>query len=246
MTFRLKELRIFRNALRNAGYVGVSAVLSMLIGAPAVSAPGDALATPSTRAELPIEVETETSPAGSLKNIPLWKEVAELLEEPNNYVCPDDDPATPFTDENVRCISGTDRRESFGAAPLDPLVIVNPCHNVLTGQNLRFRPDEEIDWNQPGPLFDPSEVVDVVDLFEMPDGSFIQTNIPAEQRTIIGYLVINEDDELVVANPGPNVGDPGVSNPMIPPDGTVIAEPACIDGVMMAEDEDTGIFGPVE
>ncbi len=227
MKIKLKVHEAVRSYLQKLGLIGASASLAIFVGFPAfadvvvIDGVGN-IATPSTRAELPIEVETEVSPAGSLKNVPLWKETVELLEDPHNYTCPPDDPATLYDDESIRCISGTERRESFLATEMPPLTIVNPCHNILTGQSLRFQPGGELDWNQPGPLFDPSEIVGIEDPV---------TNIPSEQRTIIGYLVIDEEsNELVVANPGPNVGDLGVPNSMIPPDGTVIAEPACVPG----------------
>ena len=38
--------------------------------------------------ELPIEVEIELSPAGSLKQAPLWKELYQLLKNPYTVNCP--------------------------------------------------------------------------------------------------------------------------------------------------------------
>jgi cytochrome c peroxidase len=141
--------------------------------------------TPSVVPELPIEIETEVGPAGSLKKVPLWKEIAPLLEDPYAFECnTPDDPATQ-ENEAVECVATTERRPGFGST-MPPLNVFHPCHNVLTGQPLRRRPDGEIDWNQPGLLFDPEEVVEV----EAPQPPLnIESNIPAELRTPIGSLV---------------------------------------------------------
>ena len=257
---------------------------------------GDTITTPSVIPELPIEVETEVGPAGSLKIIPLWKETIELIENPHGYVCPfPDDPATQ-SDERVECFATTDRRPFFesyfllgGAVnptrgdevdTMPPLRVFDACHNVLTGQPLRMRPDEEIDWNQPGYLFDPDEVVAVTPPSQT---GGIDSNIPIQLRTPIGALVSCSTDDppepiefgfrladpcedvppgsLVVSNPntrfvrgmlgysstclgpGPNNG---CADPRIPPHRTVIAEAACEDGFMIAEDEDTGEVEVVE
>ena len=50
--------------------------------APAMAAPGHTLTTPVVPMELPIEVEIELSPAGSLKQALLWKELVQLLQNP--------------------------------------------------------------------------------------------------------------------------------------------------------------------
>jgi cytochrome c peroxidase len=203
--------------------------------------------TPSVVPELPIEVETEVGPAGSLKLVPLFKEIAELLENPHAFECPTpDDPATQ-SDESVECIATTARRPGFGN-PMPNLKVFHPCHNVLTGQPLRRRPDGEIDWNQPGFLFDPAEIVAV----QPPQPPLnLVSNIPAELRTPIGALVAcpapgllgdpcrgAPRGSLVVNNPPGNGvrrfygfgGDgegPGNSDARIPPHRTVIAKSAC-------------------
>ena len=169
---------------------------------------GDTIMTPSVIPELPIEVETEVGPAGSLKIVPLWKETIELLEDPHAYVCPfPDDPATQ-SDERVECFATTERRPFFesyfllgGAVnpnrgdevdTMPPLRVFDACHNVLTGQPLRMRPDEEIDWNQPGYLFDPDEVVAVTN----PDlTGGIASNIPTQLRSAIGALASCSTDD---------------------------------------------------
>ena len=61
-------------------------LLGCALAFPATSvqaAAGGTITTPSVIPELPIEVETEVGPAGSLKIIPLWKEIIELLEDPH-------------------------------------------------------------------------------------------------------------------------------------------------------------------
>lgn len=200
-----------------------------------VAAPGDTRTNPSAIPELPIEVETEVGPAGSLKIAPLWKETVELLEEPHGYVCGPDDPMTLQDDESVLCEATTERRPFFTwAGPanpgtgieledgMPPLRVFDACHNVLTGQPLRMRPDEEIDWNQPGYLFDPDEVVAVTDPSQT--GGNV-SNIPTELREPIGILVGcpnsgGPDDPFRIADPcGLDTADPApagslvVSNP---------------------------------
>ncbi|HEX5634363.1 MAG TPA: hypothetical protein VFX50_14080, partial [Gemmatimonadales bacterium] len=57
--------------------------LALALGAsPAAAQQGGVLTTPRTPMELPIEVEIELSPAGSLKQALLWKELVQLLEDP--------------------------------------------------------------------------------------------------------------------------------------------------------------------
>ncbi len=154
--------------------------------------------------ELPVEVETELAPAGSLKQAPLWHEVAELLDHPNRVSCPTpDDPATP-SNESAECIALTARRPSFGPNPLPPLNVWSPCFNVLTGQPLRLRTsDGEISWDQPGKLYGPD-----------PDNnpSTVNTNV-------IGELVVDGANNLVFLNP--------TFDPSLPEDGDWIATPAC-------------------
>ena len=72
--------------------------------------PGDTVTTPTVIPELPIEIETEVGPAGSLKQVPLFKEILELLETPYDITCPPDDPTTLQFDESSECTSQTDRR----------------------------------------------------------------------------------------------------------------------------------------
>ncbi|MEA2078694.1 MAG: hypothetical protein U9P00_02340, partial [Pseudomonadota bacterium] len=268
--------------LRSMNVTSITIVFVVVIGfvftgKPALGAPGGTIMTPGVIAELPIEVETEVGPAGSLKIIPLWKETVELLETPHAYVCPKPDDPLTQSDERVECFSTTERRPSFtGPGPgggiegtaMPPLRVFDACHNVLTGQPLRMRPDDEIDWNQPGFLFDPDEVVAVTN----PDLTGGQdSNIPTELRTPIGALVacpnpggpgdpfrfagpceFAPDGSLVVSNPrgrgarrrlgfGGNSAGPGASDDRIPPHRTVVAEAACnAAGQLIAEDEDTG------
>ena len=126
-----------------------------------------------------------------MKQVPLFKEILELLEEPRmtmhggTITCPADDPATLQFDESSECTSTTERRPFFNAETgveedsMPDLNVFNPCFNVITGQPLRRRPDGEINWDQPGLLFDPDERVAVSD----------PGNIPTELRTPIGALV---------------------------------------------------------
>jgi hypothetical protein len=177
---------------------------------PAAAQQGTVLTTPVTPMELPIEVEIELSPAGSLKQAPLWKELIQLLRNPYDPVV---------------------RRPGFGV-DMPPLDVYPVDYNFLTGQPLRLRTsDGEVSWDQPGPLFDPEEVVST-DAF----------NTPIQLRTVIGHVVACPDappgyqaavlpatfcdgqpeGSLVVFNPD--------AHPAIPPDGTVIAVASFFDG----------------
>lgn len=236
--------------------MAIGAVVCLVFtGNSVLGVPGDTIATPLVIPELPIEVETEVGPAGSLKLIPLWKETLELLKNPHAYNCPPDDPLTLHFDESSKCIATTERRPGFGIA-MPPLRVINACFNVLTGQPLRMRPDDEIDWNQPGFLFDPDEIVAV----EPPEPPYNRiSNIPAELRTPIGALVAcplatdspfavgvpcagAPDGSLVVSNPNSRImrnqlGYSGLlSDARIPPHKTVVAEAACnADGRLIEE-----------
>ena len=176
---------------------------------PASAAPGDVIITPSQDMifqELPVEVETELGPAGSLKQAPLWKEIAEVLKNPYEIIC------TPA--DNIfgqTCVSTTERRPGFGT-PMPPLNVYPYNYVVQTGQPLRLRTsDGEVSWDQPGPLFAPGD-------------------LPVDElttREIIGYLVVDEDNNLVVSNPDENV--------LIPPDGTIVAVPGVNDDGMLID-----------
>jgi len=163
-------------------------VLAMPLSAiPAAAAPGDTRTTPVVPMELPIEIEIELSPAGSLKQAPLWKELIQLLQNPYG---PDGTPGT--ADDGT-----IDRRPSFSPGPdnvlgtLDDLVLpalnVFPLDfNFLTGQPMRLRTsDGEVSWDQPGPLFDPAEIV-ATDNFSS----------PTALRDPIGELVASNDAVL--------------------------------------------------
>ncbi len=178
---------------------------------PVQAAPGDVIQTPTTPMELPVEVEIELGPAASLKQAPLWNEIQQLLVNPYEPVI---------------------RRPGFGV-PMPPLNIWPLDYNFLTAQPLRLRTsDGEISWDQPGPLFDPDEVV-ATDAY----------NAPIELRTIIGELYADADNNLVVRNP--ELGDPGPADPRIPPNGTIVAVPAFFDGMLHELDAATGEFEPV-
>ncbi len=208
-----------RSLLRTLLQVGLAAALGF-VAAPGFADPGETITNPEVIPELPIEVETEVGPAGSLKIAPLWKETIELLEDPHAYVCQADDPATLQDDESVLCEATTERRPFFTwegpgdpgtgleVDAMPPLRVFHACHNVLTGQPLRMRPDEEIDWNQPGYLFDTDEVVAVTDPSET--GGNV-SNIPIELRSPIGALVscVLDDEGNVRAGEQPfQPGDP--------------------------------------
>lgn len=201
--------RMFESAL-----AGLFALALVLGPSPAVAQAGNTITTPTTPMELPVEIEIELAPAASLKQAPLWKELIQLLR----------DPYAPVV-----------RRPSFTGTPLPPLNVWSLDYNFLTAEPLRLRTsDGETSWDQPGPLFDPDEVV--------PTNPF---NVPTAVRTIIGALVASDDDVLdagevsgttpcttcgylLVSNPG--------GHPAIPEDGTVVAVPAVANGVLQELD----------
>ncbi|RPJ19185.1 MAG: hypothetical protein EHM33_30680, partial [Chloroflexi bacterium] len=168
---------------------------------------------------LPVEIETELGP-GSLKQSPLWKETIQLLKNPYGTV---------------------ERRPGFGVS-MPPLNVMPLDLNFLTDQPLRLRTsDGEISWDQPGPLFDPEQSVAQLDT----DGN----GTPDILRNAIGALVASEDDVLDQADLDrlgnltreiqgyescPTCGYLIVSNPTghpaIPPDGTIVAVPAMVNG----------------
>jgi hypothetical protein len=75
---------------------------------------GSTIFTPTVRPELPIEIETELVPAASLKQAPLWHELAQIQQDPSVVSCLfEDDPATPGTDESAQCFANIVRRPSF-------------------------------------------------------------------------------------------------------------------------------------
>jgi cytochrome c peroxidase len=200
---QMQLLRIFD--IRNKRLLaGLVAIL--LLSATAVFAdPGDIFTTPVQPMELPVEVEVETGPA-SLKQAPLWKELYQLLEEPYG------EDGIPGTADDLEI----ERRPGFGVVMPD-LNVWPLDYNFLTGQPLRLRTNNgEVSWELPGPMFDPDEMV-ATDVF----------NVPTELRSIIGSLVTDSDvstGNLVVSNPD--------NDPRLPPDGTIIAVPAVVDGAL--------------
>ena len=146
------------------------------VGATRSALQGETAVTPPVPPELPVEIETELAPAASLKQAPLWHEVAALLDDPGAISC---DPQRP-----TECVATTPRRESFGVA-MPPLKVWNPCFNVLTGEPMRRRvSDGEISWDHPGPLFGPDDGDPTTPLGE-----------------VIGALVVDGEGDLVVSNP---------------------------------------------
>jgi len=195
---------------------------------------GDILTTPVTPMELPVEIEIELAPAASLKQAPLWQETIQLLENPYG---PDGVAGT--ADDGM-----IERRDGFGVAMPD-LNVWPLDYNFLTGQPMRLRTsDGGVSWDLPGPMFDPDEVV-AVNAY----------NVPTELRTIIGALVGSDDDaldpgEVDGTTPCTTCGYLIVSNPdgdsRIPPDGTVVAAPAVVDGELQELNLVTGEFEPIE
>jgi cytochrome c peroxidase len=188
--------------------------------------PGDVSQTLATPMEVPIEIEIELSPAGSLKQAPLWKELVQMLEDPYSPV---------------------ERRPGFGVVM--PELDVWPLdYNFLTAQPMRLRTsDGEVSWDQPGPLFDPDEVP-LVDEFNTPlelrsivghlvalraDPIYDGADVPPDWIDALLEEGVPEGS-LVVFNPDDNA--------VIPPDGTVVAVPAYFDGALHEYDPATGEY----
>jgi hypothetical protein len=255
-TIEVKIMNTIRGKPFQAGLAATLAIGLALPPALALSDPGDTLQTPVTPMELPIEVEIELSPAGSLKQAALWKEFYQILKNPGAFDCPADDPATS-ENESYFCTSTLPRREGFGVTMPD-LNIYSPGYNFLTAQPLRRRTsDGEVSWDQPGPMFAPDEVI-TTDPF----------NTPTELRTIIGALVScgpngqelqpqyqqagpcdnAPEGSLVVSNPNgrgvrrnlgfncPGPSGPCPPDPRIPPHRTVVAEAAFVGGQLVDEE----------
>lgn len=202
--------------------------------------------------ELPIEVEIELSPAGSLKQAPLWKEQYQLLKNPYAIACPPDNPATPLDDESNYCTATIPRRPGFGAA-MPPLKVYSPKYNFLTAQPMRLRTsDGEVSWDQPGPLFNPAQNV-ALDAF----------NTPTLLRTPIGHLVacpnvdnpatlfVNEAYQAAAVpanfcNGKPNgslvvLRNQGTPGNLLPATGTVVAVSAVNSVGQLVEEDGTPI-----
>ncbi|MFV8781963.1 hypothetical protein ACNKU7_06020 [Microbulbifer sp. SA54] len=197
-------------------YAGVAVVLA-LASKPSPAEPGETLQTPVTPMELPVEIEIELSPAGSLKQAPLWKELYQMLENPYEPV---------------------ERRPGFGVT-MPPLNVWPLDYNFLTGQPLRLRTsDGEISWDLPGPMFDPDETV-ATDEFNAPTelrsiiGALVACPL-AEPVSEHPYRFGGPCDEapdgsLVVSNPNGrgvrrNLGFEGnFADSRIPPHRTVVA-----------------------
>ncbi|MFA5111778.1 MAG: hypothetical protein WC443_10265, partial [Desulfobaccales bacterium] len=179
---------------------------------PAMAQNGSVLPTPTQPMELPVEVEVETGPA-SLKQAPLWKELIQMLRNPYTVPLTGSRQVIDGIPRGVPVNSTIVRRPGFGVT-MPPLKVWSLDYNFLTGQPLRLRvSDGEVSWDNPGPLFDPTQVV-ATDAF----------NVPTELRTIIGELVVDGANNLVVSNP--------TGNANIPPNGTIVAVPAVQNGVL--------------
>jgi hypothetical protein len=209
----------------------MAVVFVVFTAAPAMGQAGSVKTTLSTPMELPVEVEIELSPAGSLKQAPLWKELIQLLRNPYAPVV---------------------RRPGFGVTM--PALNVYPLnYNFLTGDTLRIRTsDGETAWDVPGPLFDPNEPV-TVNEFNTPINP--PGSLDGGRRAPIGALVSSADavldasdfanvggGYLIVSNPDTAaarsaLGYAGtLASTLIPPNGTVVAVPAVVGGVLQELD----------
>lgn len=188
----------------------------------AMAQQGGTIDTPPVIPELPVEVETELAPAGSLKQSPLWKELEELLEHP--YDPPERRPSflPPGCSYQPGALVACD--DSL----MPPLNVYPVGYNPLTGQPLRLRiTDGEISWDIPGPIYGDDD-----------DGD------PTTPRPEIGALIVEIED--------PECPDPGclvVSNPTghpdLPADDTIVAVPAYLNGQLHEYDPATGELEPV-
>ncbi len=203
----------------------LSLVMTFITVIPALAAPGDTVETLAQPFELPVEIEVELGPA-SLKQAPLWKELIQLLREPD--LAPIE--GTAFGP------SAVERRPGFGAT-MPPLNVWPLNYNFLTSQPLRLRTsDGGISWDQPGPLFHPDGTAGgpvAVDA----------NNVPTELLEVVGHMVACPDNGAYQAAvipvdfcTGKPEGSLVIYNPSessdIPPNGTVVAVAAVVDGVL--------------
>jgi cytochrome c peroxidase len=224
--------------LRKSVAVVLAAVMVFFGVTPAMAqSPGSVLTTPVGPMELPIEVEIELSPAGSLKQAAVWKELYQLLKNPYEIDCPPDDPATS-ENESYFCTATIPRRPGFGAA-MPPLRIYSPGYNFLTAQPLRRRTsDGEVSWDQPGPMFDPEEAV-VPDAFNTP--TLLRTPIghlvACPNPAIGGYQAASVPADFCDGKPGGSlVVYNNTASDLIPPNGTVVATAAYVGGQLLDDE----------
>jgi cytochrome c peroxidase len=187
---------------------------------------GSVITTPTTPMELPIEVEIELSPAGSLKQALLWKELVQLLEHPYAPVV---------------------RRSGFGVA-MPPVNLYPLDYNFLTAQLMRVRTsDGEVSWDQPGPLFDPEEAVAIDPAYNTPT----ELRTPIGHLVACPDGAGDDPPYQAVALPatfcdGKPEGSLVVYNPdgagIIPPHGTVVAVATYFDGMLHEYDPATGEY----
>jgi hypothetical protein len=230
---RARHLKIGTRLFTSGVALLAGAVLAVPLGvSPASAEPGDVINTPGAPPdpnfpegfippELPVEVETELAPAGSLKQAPLWKELKQLLDSP--YTTAVRRPG--FLPAGCGDLPGAP--VACNQALMPPLNVYGLDQSVLTAQTLRLRTsDGEISWDQPGLLFDPEE---------------IGPGTPGDELLpVIGEIIVDAENRLVVCS-GPEGGDeasglPPVAcdlddmpSPHLPQDGTIIAVPAVND-----------------
>jgi len=129
---------------------------------PAMAAPGDVVVNgTSTGITTPNAFKFEPEvPFTSLKNVPTWSELEQLLDNPYAVTL---DPGTPGNDQGFPSYraTGITRRQSFGGVTLPPLLVHPLNYNPTTGEEMRL-----INAGYPGGTFN---VVDEL-VFDGPVG----------------------------------------------------------------------------
>ena len=180
---------------------------------------GSVITTPTTPMELPIEVEIELSPAGSLKQASLWKELVQLLENPYCPVVRDTTaPPTALRGSAMPPVNmyppGLQLPHRAAAAP---------AHLRRRGQLGPAGPD--VRHRRGGPARRVQRPHRAAESDRAPGGLPQRRSAAIRQRRCPPTFCNGKPEgSLVVYNPGGHAD--------IPPDGTVVAVAAFFDGML--------------
>src|SRR5512147_1429494 len=131
------KIRTFRRGLL-ARHLAAMLSLAMAVPFPVKAAPGDVNTNgTSTGIIVPNAFKFEPEvPFTSLKNVPTWTELEQLLDNPYAVTV---DPSTPGNDQGFPSYraTGVTRRPAFGVT-LPPLLVHPLNYNPTTGEEMRL------------------------------------------------------------------------------------------------------------
>ena len=131
-------------SVKGAAAFFVVTLVLVMTGTPNLAQQGTVARTPVGPMELPIEVEIELSPAGSLKQAAVWKELYQLLRIPTRSVVL---PTIPPLTRREQLLHRDNPAARGFRHHMPPLRIYSPGYNFLTAQPLRRRTsDGEVSW----------------------------------------------------------------------------------------------------